>query len=93
MFNPFQNKILDIHCNITNILSNNSRTLLGAHWLNAHDIHSGVSHYLWWAGTTSGGDDVYPATRLHSGGHVSVTTDLPVGVTIYTTVRIQDFAG
>ena len=59
------------------------------------DVHSGLSHFRWWAGRTPGGSDIYPTTRVHLLDSVSVqlSSQLPIGQTIYVTVEAVDLAG
>ena len=68
---------------------------LAAHWLNAHDVHSGLSHFRFFAGTTPGGQDIFPSTRLHLVDKISVTSPspLPLGIPLFITVEAFDFAG
>ena len=63
--------------------------------MNAHDLHSGLSHFRFWAGTTPGGDDVYPVTKLHLVTKIIVHTSspLPLGIPIFVTVESIDLAG
>ncbi|XP_070573776.1 uncharacterized protein [Ptychodera flava] len=73
-----------------------SMTSLLAHWYNFHDPHSQLSHYELRAGTTPGGNDTLPRTRLHL-TEKAFTSKLPsqlqVATPIYVTVTAYNKAG
>ncbi|XP_070573739.1 uncharacterized protein [Ptychodera flava] len=73
-----------------------SRASLSAHWYNFHDPHSQLSHYKLRAGTTPGGNDTLPRTRLHL-TEKAFTSKLPshlqVATPIYVTVTAYNKAG
>ncbi|XP_070572874.1 uncharacterized protein [Ptychodera flava] len=73
-----------------------SRTSLSAHWYNFHDPHSQLSHYELRAGTTPGGDDILPRTRLHltEKAYISqLPNQLRIATPIYVTVTAFNKAG
>ncbi|XP_070573765.1 uncharacterized protein [Ptychodera flava] len=73
-----------------------SRTSLSAHWYNFHDPHSQLSHYELRAGTTPGGNDTLPRTRLHL-TEKAFTSKLPnqlnIAIPIYVTITAYNKAG
>ncbi|XP_070573771.1 uncharacterized protein [Ptychodera flava] len=73
-----------------------SRTSLSAHWYNFHDPHSQLSHYELQAGTTPGGNDTLPRTRLHLTEKAFISqlpNQLQIATPIYVTVRAFNKAG
>ena len=72
------------------------RTYISAKWFGFQDSQSGLEKYVWRAGITKGGDSVMKATELHI-TQVAVVPDLspvlPVGTSIYITVRAYNRAG
>ncbi|XP_070573756.1 uncharacterized protein [Ptychodera flava] len=73
-----------------------SRTSLSAHWYNFHDPHSQLSHYELRAGTTPGGNDTLPRTRLHLTEKAFISqlqNQLQNKVPIYVTVTAYNKAG
>ncbi|KAK3589056.1 hypothetical protein CHS0354_008706 [Potamilus streckersoni] len=75
-----------------------SRSFLAATWFGFWDSQSGLSHYVWRAGTTKGTDDILQPTNLHLSDMASIpslpdTKLLPVGKKIYITIRAYNKAG
>ncbi|KAL3873929.1 hypothetical protein ACJMK2_037006, partial [Sinanodonta woodiana] len=75
-----------------------SRRFLAATWFGFWDSQSGLSHYVWRAGTTKGADDILQPTNLHLSDMASIpslsdTSLLPVGMKIYITIRAYNKAG
>ncbi|XP_046543946.1 uncharacterized protein LOC124254113 [Haliotis rubra] len=74
-----------------------ARTFIGCKWRGFYDPESGLDHYEWRVGTTSGGDEILTARNaaleeviFHT---LSPDQQLPVGQTIYATVRAYNKAG
>jgi hypothetical protein len=60
------------------------------------DPQSGLDYYTWWAGTTSGGNDILSERRVHlttTAVVVNGSLELPVGKRIFVTVRAYNKAG
>ncbi|XP_071082513.1 uncharacterized protein [Haliotis cracherodii] len=74
-----------------------SRTFLGCKWRGFQDPESGLDHYEWRVGTTPEGDEILAATNaaLEEAIFHTLSRDhqLPVGQTLYTTVRAYNKAG
>ena len=70
-------------------------TQLAIHWHGFHDVHSGISHIEWKAGTTPGGDDVLQSTHVHKANHAStiLDTSLTPGQKVFSTVTVWNLAG
>ncbi|XP_062616047.1 uncharacterized protein LOC134277752 [Saccostrea cucullata] len=69
---------------------------ISARWLGFNDPQSGLSHFVWWVGTTPGGDEIL----LEREGHLTevavalnITPQLPVGKRLYISVRAYNNAG
>ncbi|XP_067684738.1 uncharacterized protein [Haliotis asinina] len=74
-----------------------SRTFLGCKWQGFQDPESGLDHYEWRVGTAPGGGEILEPTNagleeviFHT---LSRDHQLPVGQTLYTTVRAYNKAG
>ena len=86
--------ILCVHC--LQYLELNFRSYISAKWYGFQDPQSGLEKFVWRAGTTKGGDNVMAATELHITEVAAVpnlSPLLPVGTTIYITVRAYNRAG
>ncbi|XP_078334035.1 uncharacterized protein LOC111124258 [Crassostrea virginica] len=72
------------------------RTYIGAKWRGFVDPQSGLDHYVWWAGTTVGGDEIFTPRKLHlttTAAMFDLSPKLPVGKRVYVTVRAYNKAG
>ncbi|XP_056015772.1 uncharacterized protein LOC125675332 [Ostrea edulis] len=72
------------------------RNWIGARWYGFTDPQSGISHYVWWAGTTPGGKEILPEETVHLFEEASAynfSQELPVSKRIYVTVRAYNKAG
>ncbi|CAC5414424.1 unnamed protein product [Mytilus coruscus] len=72
------------------------RSYISAKWYGFQDPQSGIEKYVWRAGTTNDGDDVMAPVELHITQVAAVpnlSPLLPVGKTIYITVRAYNRAG
>nr|XP_034314147.1 uncharacterized protein LOC105348718 isoform X1 [Crassostrea gigas] len=72
------------------------RTYFGAKWRGFVDPQSGLDHYVWWAGTTVGGDDILSPQKLHlttTAAVFNLSPELPVGKRVYVTVRAYNKVG
>ncbi|KAL8561571.1 hypothetical protein ACOMHN_024807 [Nucella lapillus] len=72
------------------------RDFLGAQWRGFSDLGSGLTGFMWRAGTTSGGNDVMPERDVgltFSAFTKDLPAQLPGGQTIYITVKAVDAAG
>ncbi|XP_069133969.1 uncharacterized protein [Argopecten irradians] len=72
------------------------QTYIGAKWYGFSDPQCGLDHYEWWAGTARGSDDVMGKEILHLSEVVTnpaLSSPLPVGQSIYITVRAYNKAG
>ncbi|XP_061181031.1 uncharacterized protein LOC133189645 [Saccostrea echinata] len=72
------------------------RTYIGAKWHGFVDPQSGLDHYVWWAGTTPGGNDILPEKDVHlatTGVVFNLSPELPIGKRVYVTVRAYNKAG
>ncbi|XP_060084880.1 uncharacterized protein LOC132564227 [Ylistrum balloti] len=78
----------DIHYQAT-------QTYIGAKWYGFSDPQSGLDHYEWWAGTDRGTDDVLAKEILHLSEVATnpAISSLPIGQSIYITVRAYNKAG
>ncbi|XP_046570952.1 uncharacterized protein LOC124279188 [Haliotis rubra] len=74
-----------------------SRTFLGCKWRGFQDPESVLDHYEWRVGTTPGGGEILEPTNagLEEAIFHTLSRDdqLPVGPTLYTTVRAYNKAG
>ncbi|XP_064635756.1 uncharacterized protein LOC135492940 [Lineus longissimus] len=71
-----------------------SETKIGCKWWGFNDPESGIDHYQWWAGTTSGGDNVVSATYVGPTGLAFKTgVSLPIDTRIYITVKATNHLG
>jgi hypothetical protein len=73
-----------------------SRNWIGARWYGFSDPQSGMSHYMWWAGTIPGGNDILPKENIflfEEASAYNFTGMLPVSKRIYITVRAYNKAG
>ncbi|XP_062587091.1 uncharacterized protein LOC134248703, partial [Saccostrea cucullata] len=71
------------------------RNWIGAKWHSFTDPQSGISHYVWWAGTTPGGNDILPAKEVHLVEESTVynfSQELPLSKRIFVTVRAYNKA-
>ncbi|XP_078321865.1 uncharacterized protein LOC111103999 isoform X3 [Crassostrea virginica] len=69
---------------------------IGAKWYGFTDPQSGISHYVWWAGKTPGGNDILEEREVHlveEATAYNVSKDLPKSERIYVTVRAYNKAG
>lgn len=60
------------------------------------DPQSGLDHYVWWAGTSPGGNDILSERKVHltmTAMAFNMSSELPVGKRIYVTVRAYNKAG
>ena len=74
----------------------NFRNWIGAKWYGFTDPQSGISHYVWWAGKTPGGNDILEEREVHlveEATAYNVSKDLPKSERIYVTVRAYNKAG
>ena len=72
------------------------RDFLGAQWRGFSDLGSGLTGFTWRAGTTVGGSDVMPERDVGLVFYAftkDLPSSLPVGQTIYITVKATDAAG
>ena len=74
----------------------NFRNWIGAKWYGFTDPQSGMSHYVWWAGKTPGGNDVLAEREDHlveEATAYNFSKVLPKSERIYVTVRAYNKAG
>nr|XP_034332757.1 uncharacterized protein LOC105327902 isoform X2 [Crassostrea gigas] len=72
------------------------RNWIGAKWYGFSDPQSGISHYVWWAGTTPGGKDILQEKSVHlveTATAYNFSQGLPESKRIYVTVRAYNKAG
>ncbi|XP_055997828.1 uncharacterized protein LOC125647098 [Ostrea edulis] len=72
------------------------RTYIGVKWQGFVDPQSGLDHYVWWAGTSPGGNDILSERKVHltmTAMSFNMSSELPVGKRIYVTVRAYNKAG
>ncbi|XP_052707847.1 uncharacterized protein LOC128183063 isoform X2 [Crassostrea angulata] len=72
------------------------RNWIGAKWYGFSDPQSGISHYIWWAGTTPGGNDILQEKEVHlveTATAYNFSQQLPESKRIYVTVRAYNKAG
>ena len=76
------------------ILFAHSNTV-SVHLDNVHDLQSGISAVIWWAGTAPGDMDVFTEKTAHSHTVLQHTlnTSLPDGTSIYVSVKACNNAG
>ncbi|XP_062606252.1 uncharacterized protein LOC134268062, partial [Saccostrea cucullata] len=69
---------------------------IGATWNGFTDPQSGISHYVWWVGTSPGGKDILHEREVHLVEEASAynfSQQLPLSKRIYITVRAYNKAG
>ncbi|XP_061177042.1 uncharacterized protein LOC133185758 [Saccostrea echinata] len=69
---------------------------IGAKWHGFTDPQSGISHYVWWAGTTPGGKDILTEKEVdlvEEATAYNFSQELPLSKRIYVTVRAYNKAG
>ncbi|XP_062576068.1 uncharacterized protein LOC134237945 [Saccostrea cucullata] len=72
------------------------RNWIGATWHGFTDPQSGISHYVWWVGTTPGGNDILPAKEVYlveEATAYNFSQEIPLSKRIYVTVRAYNKAG
>ncbi|XP_061176007.1 uncharacterized protein LOC133184958 [Saccostrea echinata] len=78
------------------IVHQSIRNWIGAKWYGFTDPQSGISHYVWWAGTTPGGNDILKEKEVHlveEATAYNFSQELPLSKRIYVTVRAYNKAG
>ncbi|XP_061176006.1 uncharacterized protein LOC133184957 [Saccostrea echinata] len=69
---------------------------IGAKWHGFTDPQCGISHYVWWAGTTPGGNDILlekEVDLVEEATAYNLSQELPLSKRIYVTVRAYNKAG
>ncbi|XP_061193435.1 uncharacterized protein LOC133201664 [Saccostrea echinata] len=69
---------------------------IGVNWFGFNDPQSGLSHYVWWAGTTPGGKEILLEREVHLtqiATAYNITPHLRTGPRVYVTVRAYNKAG